>query len=78
MASCTSPRASCSTTCLQLGVFLAHDLFELDRLHTGVLKLCERSSGFNRFMLATVTDQQHPIVRMEPLYKIMHLPGRSE
>src|SRR5208337_455872 len=62
----------------QFGVFLAHDSFELNGLHASILKLCKGPSGFDRFMLATVTDEQHPIVPMEPLYKLMHLPGRGE
>ena len=38
----------------QLRVFLAHDLFQLHRLHTRVLELREDASGFDGFMLAVV------------------------
>src|SRR5208337_4099173 len=48
----------------QFGVFLAHDLFELYGLHASILQLCKRTSSLNRFMLPTVTDEQHTIVRM--------------
>jgi hypothetical protein len=41
---------------LQFWVFLAHDLFELHRFHTGVLKLREGSPGLNRLMLPPVAD----------------------
>ena len=40
----------------QFWVFLAHNLFELHRFHTGVLKLREGSPGLNRLMLPPVAD----------------------
>src|SRR5271156_1853436 len=62
----------------QFWVFLAHDLFELHRFHTGVLELRERSPGLDRFMLPPVADEQHAVIRMEPVHKLMHLPGRRQ
>src|ERR1019366_5719579 len=62
----------------QFWVFLAHDLFELHRFHAGVLELREGRPGLNRLMLPPVTDEQHTVIRMEPGYKLMHLPGRCQ
>ena len=62
----------------QFRVFLTYDLFELDRLHTGVLELREGPPGLNRLMLPPVADEQHTIIRMEAVHKLMHLPGRCQ
>src|SRR5271165_1146267 len=62
----------------QFGVFLAYDLFELDRSHARVLELCEGPPGLNRLMLPPVADEQHTVVRMEPVHKLMHLPSRCQ
>ena len=62
----------------QFRVFLAHDLFELHRPHAGVLKLREGPSGLDRLMLPPVADQQHAVIRMEPVHKLMQLPGRCQ
>src|ERR1019366_294915 len=62
----------------QFWVFLAHDLFELHRSHTRVLELRKGSPSFNRLMLPPVADEQHTIIRMEPVHKLMHLPGRRQ
>src|SRR5271169_5282015 len=62
----------------QFWVFLAHDLFELHRFHTGVLELREGPPGFDRLMLPPVADEQHTIIRMEPVQKLMHLSGRCQ
>src|SRR6266849_2959211 len=62
----------------QFRVFLAHDLFELHRLHAGVLELREGPPGLDRLMLPPVADQQHAVIRMEPVHKLMHLPGRCQ
>jgi len=51
----------------QLRVFLTYDLFELDCLHTGVLELRKGSSGLDRLMLPPVADEQHAVIRMEPV-----------
>ncbi len=60
---------------LQLRIFLAHDLLELHSLHACVLELRERPPGLDRFMLPTVADQKHAVIRMETIQKVMHLPG---
>src|SRR5271157_243475 len=62
----------------QFWVFLAHDLFELHRLHTGVLELREGPPGLNRLMLPPVADEQYTVIRMEPVDKLIHLPGRRQ
>ena len=62
----------------QFWVFLAHDLFELHRFHTSVLELREGPPGLNRLMLPPVADEQHTVIRMEPVHKLMHLPGRCQ
>src|SRR5579859_783755 len=62
----------------QFWVFLAHDLFELHRFHTSVLELREGPPGLNRLMLPPVADEQYTVIRMEPVHKIMHLPGRCQ
>ncbi len=62
----------------QFWVFLAHDLFELHRLHSSVLELREGPTGLNRLMLPPVADEQHTVIRMEPIHKLMHLPGRCQ
>jgi hypothetical protein len=62
----------------QFWVFLAHDLFELHRFHPGVLEMRKGPSGLNRLMLRTVADEQHAVIRMEPVHKLMHLPGRCQ
>jgi hypothetical protein len=60
----------------QIWVFLAHDLMEPDRHHARILKLREWPPGLNRFVLPSVTNQQHAVVWMEPVYKLMQLPCR--
>ena len=60
----------------QFRVSLAHDLFELHCLHASVLELRERPSGLDRLMLPPVADEQYTVIRMEPVQKLMHLPGR--
>src|SRR5580658_2927381 len=62
----------------QFWVFLARNLFEPHRFHTGVLELREGPPGLNRLMLPTVADEQHTVIRMEPIHKLMHLPGRCQ
>src|SRR5271167_1974272 len=62
----------------QFWVFLAHDLFELHRFHTSVLELREGTPGLNRLMLPPVANEQHTLIRMEPVHKLMHLPGRCQ
>ncbi len=41
----------------QSRVFLAHDFVQLRRLHSGFLKLLERSACFHSLMLARVTHE---------------------
>lgn len=60
----------------QFRVLLAHDLFKLHRFHASVLELREGPPGLNRLMLPPVADEQHTVIRMEPVHKLMHLPGR--
>ncbi len=62
----------------QFRIFLAHDLFELHGFHTGVLELREGPPGLNRLMLPPVADEQYTVTRMEPVHKLMHLPGRCQ
>src|SRR5208282_5969305 len=62
----------------QLRVFLAHDLFESYRLHSRVLELREGLPGLDCLMLPPVADEQYTIIRMEPVHKLMHLPGRCQ
>ena len=62
----------------QFRVFLAHDLIEPDRLHACVLKLCEGPPGLHSLMLPPVAYEQHAVIRMEPVYEFMHLPGRCQ
>jgi hypothetical protein len=50
----------------------------LHRFHAGVLELREGPPGINRLMLPPVADEQHTVVRMEPIHKFMHLPGRCQ
>ncbi len=52
----------------QFWVFLAHDLFEFHRFHTGILELREGPPGLNRLMLPPVADEQHTVIRMEPVH----------
>ncbi len=75
MASRTSPRASCSTTLFQLRVFLPDDLFELHRFHARILKLREWTPGLDCLMLPTITYQQHTIIGMKAIHKLVHLLG---
>src|ERR1700722_11380282 len=62
----------------QFWVFLPHDLFELHRSHTRVLELCAGPPGLNCLMLPPVADEQHTVIRMEPVHKLMHLSGRCQ
>src|SRR5208283_5847276 len=55
----------------QFWVFLAHELFELHRFHTSVLELREGPPGLNRLMLPPVADEQHTVIRMKPVHKLM-------
>lgn len=59
----------------QFWVFLAHDLFELHRFHASVLELRKGPPGLDSLMLPPVADEQNTIIRMEPVYKLMHLSG---
>src|SRR5450631_555701 len=62
----------------QFWVFLAHDLFELHRFHTGVLELREGPPGLDRLMLPPVADEQDTVIRMKPAQELMHLSGRRQ
>ena len=50
----------------------------LHRFHARVLELREGPPGLNRLMLPPVADEQHTVIRMEPVHKLMHLPGRCQ
>jgi hypothetical protein len=62
----------------QLRVFLADDLFELDCLHARVLELREGTPGLDRLMLPTIAYQQHAVIRMKAIHKLVHLFGGRE
>lgn len=59
----------------QLRVFLAHDLVQLHRFHAGVLELRERTPGLDRLMLPPIANQEHAIVGMQTIHKLVHLFG---
>src|SRR5271156_1588949 len=59
----------------QFWVFLAHDLFEFHGFHARVLELREGPPGLNRLMLPPVADEQHTVIRMEPVQKLMQVPS---
>src|SRR5258708_38267418 len=54
-------------------VFLPHDLIKPGRRDPRFLELLIRSARFDRFMLARVTNQQHPVIFLEPMKKLVHL-----
>ena len=58
---------------LQLRIALSHDLVEMRSADSRFLELVIRSAGVNCFMLADVADQQHTIVRPDPLQECVHL-----
>src|SRR6266702_8013956 len=59
-------------------VFLADNLLELHRLHTGILKLGKGPPSLDCLMLPPVAYQQYPVVRMEPVYEFLQLPCRCQ
>jgi hypothetical protein len=63
---------------LQFRVFLSHDFFEPHRPHSGLLKLRERTAGFDGLMLPRVAYQQNPVSRVKPFHELVHLARRSE
>src|SRR5260370_6942349 len=54
-------------------VFLPHDLIKPGRRDPRFLELLIRSARFDRFMLARVTNQQHAVIFLEPMKKLVHL-----
>ncbi len=63
---------------LQLWVFLSDDLFELHRFHPRVLELREGTPGLDCLMLPPITYQQHAIIGMKAIHKLVHLLGGRE
>ena len=57
----------------QRRVFLANDLVELGRAHSGFLQLLERAARFDALMLASVADQKHAVIGAEPRKELAHL-----
>ena len=59
-------------------VFLADDLIELGRAHSGLLQLLEGAACFDALMLARVADQEHAVVGAKPRKELAHLVGAGE
>ena len=63
---------------LQRRVFLADDLVELGRAHSGLLQLLERAARFDALMLAGVADQEYAVVGAEARKELAHLVGAGK
>ena len=63
---------------LQLRVFLPDNLFEFDCLHARVLELREGTPGLDSLMLPPITYQQHAVIGMQAIHKLVHLSGGCE
>lgn len=59
----------------QVRVFLADNLSELHRFYARVLKLREGTPRLDRFMLPPVANQQHAVIGMQAIHKLVHLSG---
>ncbi len=55
--------------------FLADNLFELHCLHARVLKLCKGTPGLDCLMLPSIPYQQHAVIGMQAIHKLVHLLG---
>ena len=62
----------------QSWIFLANDLIELGRAHSGFLQLLERAARFDALMLADVADQKHAVLGAEPRKEHADLVGAGE
>ena len=62
----------------QRRVFLANDLVELGRAHSGLLQLLEWAACFDALMLARVADQEHAVVGAETRKELAHLVGAGK
>jgi hypothetical protein len=62
----------------QSGIFLAHDLIESGRTHSGFLQLLEGAARFDALMLASIADQKHTVMGTKPGKKLAHLIGAGE
>ena len=59
-------------------VFLADNLIQLCRPHSGLLQLFEWPSGFDALVLAGVADQEYAIVGTEPSKEVANLIRAGE
>ena len=59
----TWPRGEQFDGGLERRVFLADDLIELGRAHSGFLQLLEGTARFDALMLADIADQKHAVIR---------------
>ncbi|SEF64934.1 hypothetical protein SAMN05421819_0698 [Bryocella elongata] len=57
---------------LQLWIELANDVIQCSRPHPGFLQLRERTACFDGLMLATISNQEHPVVSMETSDELVH------
>ena len=62
----------------QQGVFLADDLIKLRRVHSGLLQLLKRLSGFNALVLVRIADEDHAVSVIQPHKELVHLFGARE
>ena len=54
-------------------VLLPDDVVEADGLDAGLLELLIRATRLDGLMLADVADEQHAVVRTEPVQEVVHL-----
>ena len=62
----------------QCRVFLANDFVKVRRVHSGFLKLLERSPGLHSLVLARVTHEDYPVVFFQPVHEFVDLPCARE
>ena len=74
----TWPVASSSTADFRAGSFLANDLIESGRTHSGFLQLLEGAARFDALMLAGIADQKHAVIGTKPRKKLAHLIGAGK
>ena len=59
---------------LQGRILLADDFVEVRRMHSAFLELLKRPAGFHALVLARVTHEDHPVLLVQAVQKVVDLP----
>ena len=58
---------------LQGRILLADDFVQVRRVHPGFLELLKRPAGFHALVLARVTQEDHPVLLLQAVQKVVDL-----